>query len=120
MAFDKGWLGGEFSESGNLFHDTAGDGSVKAFGFRGPLRSIEVDLQTMRAVTTELYDKELTDEEWLSGWRHQVIEAARLKPFSPECSFCGKSDKEVLRLIAGPTVMICNECVTLCSDIMAE
>lgn len=36
------------------------------------------------------------------------------------CSFCGKSQIEVLRLIAGPTVYICNECVTLCVDILAE
>ncbi len=36
------------------------------------------------------------------------------------CSFCGKSRTEVKRLIAGPTVYICNECVDLCNDIMAE
>jgi len=36
------------------------------------------------------------------------------------CSFCGKSRTEVKRLIAGPTVYICNECVNLCNDIMAE
>ena len=37
-----------------------------------------------------------------------------------KCSFCGKSQKEVRKLIAGPTVYICNECVNLCNDIMAE
>lgn len=36
------------------------------------------------------------------------------------CSFCGKSRTEVKRLIAGPTVYICNECVNLCNDIIAE
>ena len=36
------------------------------------------------------------------------------------CSFCGKSRSEVKRLIAGPTVYICNECVDLCNDIIAE
>ncbi|RJQ53107.1 MAG: ATP-dependent Clp protease ATP-binding subunit ClpX [Nitrospiraceae bacterium] len=36
------------------------------------------------------------------------------------CSFCGKSQKEVRKLIAGPTVYICNECVNLCNEIMAE
>jgi len=36
------------------------------------------------------------------------------------CSFCGKSRAEVKRLIAGPTVYICNECVDLCNDIIAE
>lgn len=36
------------------------------------------------------------------------------------CSFCGKSQHEVRKLIAGPTVYICNECVELCSDIVHE
>ena len=36
------------------------------------------------------------------------------------CSFCGKSQKEVKKLIAGPTVYICNECIELCNDIIAE
>ncbi|MCL2626120.1 MAG: ATP-dependent Clp protease ATP-binding subunit ClpX [Cystobacterineae bacterium] len=36
------------------------------------------------------------------------------------CSFCGKSQKEVKRLVAGPTVYICDECVGLCHDIIAE
>ena len=36
------------------------------------------------------------------------------------CSFCGKSQKEVKKLIAGPTVYICDECVELCQDIIAE
>jgi len=35
------------------------------------------------------------------------------------CSFCGKSQKEVRALIAGPNVYICNECLELCNDIMA-
>src|SRR5271155_1020320 len=36
------------------------------------------------------------------------------------CSFCGKSQHEVRKLIAGPTVFICNECVELCMDIIRE
>lgn len=36
------------------------------------------------------------------------------------CSFCGKSQKEVKKLIAGPTVYICDECIQLCNDIIAE
>ena len=34
------------------------------------------------------------------------------------CSFCGKSEHEVRKLIAGPTVFICDECVELCMDII--
>jgi len=36
------------------------------------------------------------------------------------CSFCGKSQHDVRKLIAGPTVFICDECVTLCMDIVRE
>src|SRR6476661_248252 len=36
------------------------------------------------------------------------------------CSFCGKSQHEVRKLIAGPTVFICDECVELCNDIIGE
>src|SRR5690606_39882597 len=36
------------------------------------------------------------------------------------CSFCGKSQHEVRKLIAGPSVYICDECVELCNDIIRE
>ncbi|MFY2557463.1 ATP-dependent Clp protease ATP-binding subunit ClpX [Corallococcus terminator] len=36
------------------------------------------------------------------------------------CSFCGKSQREVRKLIAGPTVYICDECIKLCNDIIAD
>lgn len=36
------------------------------------------------------------------------------------CSFCGKSQHEVRKLIAGPSVYICDECIALCNDIMRE
>ena len=36
------------------------------------------------------------------------------------CSFCGKTQDEVRKLIASPTVRICNECIDLCNDIIAE
>ena len=36
------------------------------------------------------------------------------------CTFCGKSQHEVRKLIAGPTVFICDECVELCMDIVGE
>ena len=36
------------------------------------------------------------------------------------CSFCGKSQHEVKKLIAGPSVFVCDECVELCNDIISE
>ncbi|MDO9601720.1 MAG: ClpX C4-type zinc finger protein, partial [Rhodocyclaceae bacterium] len=46
------------------------------------------------------------------------------KKGSPEkllyCSFCGKSQHEVKKLIAGPSVFICDECIDLCNDIVRD
>ncbi|MBN2161739.1 MAG: ATP-dependent Clp protease ATP-binding subunit ClpX [Pontiellaceae bacterium] len=42
------------------------------------------------------------------------------KHSTPECSFCGKSEKEVKRLIAGPGVFICDECVGLCDALLGH
>jgi ATP-dependent Clp protease ATP-binding subunit ClpX len=39
---------------------------------------------------------------------------------SLKCSFCGKSQNQVKRLIAGPGIYICDECVDLCSEIIEE
>ncbi len=36
------------------------------------------------------------------------------------CSFCGKSQDEVKKLVAGPGVYICNECIDLCKEIIDE
>ncbi len=36
------------------------------------------------------------------------------------CSFCGKSQQEVRKLIAGPSVYVCDECVELCNDIIKD
>ena len=37
-----------------------------------------------------------------------------------KCSFCGKSQNDVRKLIAGPTVYICDECIELCNDIIVK
>ena len=37
-----------------------------------------------------------------------------------KCSFCGKTQDQVRRLIAGPGVYICDECIELCSEIIAD
>jgi len=59
-----------------------------------------------------------------AGWGSANVLLCRLasatNPGSLSCSFCGKSQKEVRKLIAGPTVYICDECIGLCNDIIAE
>ena len=50
--------------------------------------------------------------------RIKKTSSSRSKPI--HCSFCGKSQHEVERLIAGPSIYICNECIELCNDLLLE
>ena len=43
----------------------------------------------------------------------------RKSPKTVKCSFCGKGREQVKRIITGPSVYICSECVNLCSQILA-
>ena len=53
--------------------------------------------------------------EW--PWPRRI---ARAGAVLLRCSFCGKSQNDVRKLIAGPTVYICEQCIDLCNDILAE
>ncbi len=55
--------------------------------------------------------------QWVYTWVGEIYADAAS---TSRCSFCGKSNTEVSRLIAGPTSFICNECVGLCVDILGE
>lgn len=120
MEFNAEWLGPEFAQLEGLHFEVDAAGAVTRFGLRAPGKQIEVQLNPRQATTVELMDDELTDEEWLDGWRWRLIEEATPKEFKPTCAFCGKTNEEVRKLIAGPQVMICNECVDLCHDILTE
>ena len=50
--------------------------------------------------------------------RHAASERTLTAPLT--CSFCGKHQRPVNKLIAGPDVYICNECVDLCVEIIAQ
>ena len=52
-----------------------------------------------------------------SRWRR---DAAGVSQAHLRCSFCNKSETEVCKLIAGPSVYICDECVQVCDDIIAD
>lgn len=52
--------------------------------------------------------------------RAKEKDMAKQKKESLSCSFCGKSQDEVKKLIAGPNVFICNECIELCNEILKE
>jgi len=51
---------------------------------------------------------------------NQSTPADASTPNGVSCSFCGKHQKEVKKIVAGPSVYICDECVGLCNDIIAE
>ena len=46
--------------------------------------------------------------------------SAGKSPSTLMCSFCGKHQRQVKKLIAGPGVYICNECIDLCVEIIAQ
>ncbi len=102
------------------------DAKAMAQTLRQSLNAQSINVSHSNAL--ELIAKSLGFRDW------QVlaakIEADQLAttPFGPgspssassvlHCSFCGKSQHEVTKLIAGPTVFICDECVGLCTDII--
>lgn len=59
-------------------------------------------------------DPDFSMEDLIESEKSTMLEPA----FKPACAFCGKTDAEVARLIAGPQSMICNECVMLCHEIL--
>jgi len=42
------------------------------------------------------------------------------KPTALRCSFCGKDQSQVNHLVAGPSIYICNECISICNEIIAD
>jgi len=109
------------SEDG-LYARLGPGGEVVAFGYKGRGKHLHVDVQARTATETTVqeYDEDVEFEDWLDNWREGVRAASQ--PFTAQlkCSFCGKSNTEVKKLIAGPTSYICDECIELCSEILAE
>jgi hypothetical protein len=81
---------------------------AKAFGF---------DSWNILAAKIETAQSRASDALPLAAT--EVQNPAPQKP-TLHCSFCGKSQHEVRALIAGPTVYICDECVGLCNDVIAD
>src|SRR5437773_263644 len=65
--------------------------------------------------------KRRSDHDTGTGAKHSDARETSGEP-RPEirCSFCGKNQDEVRKIIAGPTVYICDECIDLCNDIIEE
>lgn len=59
-------------------------------------------------------------EDAVQGNNEKSLNAIKDRNKRPYCSFCGKSSSEVDRLVQGPQVYICNECVDTCVDLVKE
>ena len=107
------------------------DAKAMARALRDALKSKAIE--TTHAETLELIAKAFGYENWnilsakidaaepAASHEDSPSTGAQDDPASPKtlyCSFCGKSQHEVRKLIKGPTVLICNECVELCTDII--
>ena len=53
-------------------------------------------------------------------WRHKPKGTKQMVPPVSRCSFCNKTQHDVYKLIAGPRVFICGECVKVCNNIIAD
>jgi len=62
-------------------------------------------------------DRDEAWDRWLHNWVESIIERAY---YHLRCYFCYKSSEEVAKLIKGPGLNICSECVELCADILAS
>lgn len=105
------------------------DAKAMAQTLREGLKTRSIDITHSAAL--ELIAKVLGFKDWqvLAARIENDRSAARPIEPSPEpvsvsstvyCSFCGKSQHEVAKLIAGPSVFICDECTGLCDDIVSE
>jgi ClpX C4-type zinc finger/Glyoxalase superfamily protein len=117
-----------FADTGALMRDFR-DAKAMARSLRDALTAKSV--QTTHSESLELIAKAFGYDNWniLSA----KIEAARPPSTWPGrmqnqesrdkllyCSFCGKNQHEVAKLVAGPAVFICDECIDLCTDIVDE
>jgi hypothetical protein len=99
------------------------DAKAMAHALRDCLKSRAADISHSECL--ELIAKEFGFDNW--NILAAKIDAAQMRDASESppddtlyCSFCGKSQHDVKKLIAGPGVCICDECVELCTDIIRE
>lgn len=86
---------------------------------------ISKDPETRQGTLTKFYDFSDSDfdgeydplVDWFEDELHKLTEHSE---HILACGFCGKTQREVHKLIAGPTTYICDECVALCHEIVQE
>ena len=131
---------GNPSVSVHGYRDVAPSKSESLEWTKNPLRS--GDVVTIELVTTtnpdkprqtSIFDSSASTQE-MEERVAQIISKARMRTEENEqkvnrptaepslryCAFCGKDEREVAKLIPGPNVFICDECVALCNQILCE
>ena len=83
------------------------------------------EIRCSRGLNTRIYENGTKSECSSCGYnctfrRDNNIITHSFKTFNLKCSFCGKSQGEVGKLVAGPGVYICNECIDLCAEIITQ
>lgn len=58
--------------------------------------------------------------KWQTSIRKAIVGRSRPPAGEPRCSFCGKRRRDVRKIIAGPGVFICDQCVQLCNEVLVE
>ena len=102
------------------------DAKAMAQTLREGLKTRHVDITHSAAL--ELIARVLGFKDWQVLAARIEADRSATRPVEPEpasaptlyCSFCGKSQHEVAKLIAGPSVFICDECVDLCDGIVSD
>lgn len=110
-----------------LFAELDASGNVRKLAFYTEERAVELDASARHPRYTDHKESrwspagELTKAAWLEARASAILDLARAAQIHElRCSFCGKSQREVAKIIAGPTVYICDECVRLCAEILQE
>lgn len=93
--------------------ETNANASLRRIRFERDGQSMELLIERRSATFTE----SASGQDW-AEWKLQRISDAALH--RRRCAFCEKTDAEVLKLIAGPTSYICNECIEVCARILSE
>ena len=112
-----------------LYADERADGSLSRVGYWSGGRLVaEVVLSETGAALRRIEEFQSSEDsgdseaEQFQAWlTHTALRELQMRAKAlSQCAFCGKSSEEVKKLIMGPRVGICDECVGVCADIVGD
>ena len=102
----------KFKKEAKSLHKSFQAGEVKA------VRRVSPFFNSPKKVTLQQVQLVIARENEFGSWKKLLDNESQGKLL--HCNFCGKSQHEVAKLIAGPGVYVCDECVGLCNNILDE